>query len=212
MRRDVMPWLLALVVGGAALLAVLLIAPERGPGEVDHPDATTGGLPVSTTGNLIGAVQAIGGRDTLGELVGERVELTVDIGQAVNDVAFWVGPGQDELLAVMNRGRRTGPQRQSGNGPSDRNFTVPPRGLVTVRGTIQHLPYAEAMHSWGLTRRDVALVQERGVYLLVDELVSPQPFPAPPHSAERVDEFGRETAPPPGEEVETPLDLPPPAP
>lgn len=85
--RDATPWLIVLVVAGAALLAILLIAPEGGPGEVDHPDSNVGGPPVSTTGSAIAAVQTIGGRADLDEMVGQRLELIIDIGQAVNDVA-----------------------------------------------------------------------------------------------------------------------------
>lgn len=144
-------------------------------------------------------------------LVGDRVELVADIGQAVNDVAFWSGPAADEILVVIDRGTRSGIQRQLGV-PSARDFTPPPRGRVTVGGVIEPLPYPEAMYSWGLTRRDVALAQARRVYLRIDRVVSGEPFDAHPLAAERVDEFGRETAPPPGEQTETPLDIPPPLP
>ena len=201
-------WLIAVVVCGVALVSLLLIVPERGPREVDHPNSIGSGSPVSTTGTPLATLQRIGGRDDLTARVGERAEVVVDIGQAVNDVAFWSGFAADEILIVINRGARSGIQRQVG-APSDTDFTPPPRGLVTVSGVIEPLPYAEAMHSWGLTRRDVAVVQERQVYLRVDRVVSAAPADAAPLRAERVDEFGRETAPPPGEQVETPLDIPP---
>jgi hypothetical protein len=129
----------------------------------------------------------------------------------MNDVAFWTGTPPDRILAVMNRGTRSALERQLGR-PAGADFTLPPRGRVTVRGVVEPLPYPEAMYSWGLTRRDVAVLQERGAYLLVNEIVSVEPFVAPPLPAEQVDEFARETAPPPGEQVETPLDIPPPLP
>ena len=204
-------WLIGVVTLGIAAVATLLIVPERGPAEVDQPDAEFGGAPVSTTGTAIAAIEQIGGREDVSELIGRQFDLVVDIGQAVNDVAVWAGTPPDEILVVMNRGTRSGLERQLGL-PSDTDFTPPPRGLVTVRGVIEPLPYAEAMYSWGLTRRDVAVVQERGVYLRVNQIVSVEPFVAPPLTAEEVDEFGRATAPPPGEPVETPLDPPPPLP
>lgn len=204
-------WLIGVVALGIAMVATLLIVPERGPAEVDHPDTAFGGAPVSTTGTAMAAIEQIGGREDLTDLVGQQVDLAVDIGQAVNDVAFWIGTPPDQMLVVINRGTRSGVERQLGL-PSATDFTPPPRGLVTVRGVIEPLPYAEAMYSWGLTRRDVALAQERAVYLRVNQIVSVEPVVAPPLSAEEIDEFDRETAPPPGEQVETPLHVTPPLP
>ncbi len=204
-------WLIGVVALGIAAMTTLLMVREREPAEVAHSDTEFPGAPVSTTGTAIAALQQIGGVDDLTELVGQQFDLTVDIGQAVNDVAFWTGTPPNQILVVMNRGTRSGRERHLGL-PSDTDVASPPRGLVTVRGVMEPLPYPEAMYSWGLTRRDVAVVQERGVYLRVDEIVSADPFVAPPLTAEEVDEFGRETAPPPGEQVETPLKLPPPRP
>jgi hypothetical protein len=200
-------WLVLIVVLGAAALTLLAVV-ERGPYEVDHPDATVGGPPLPTTGTAIAAVARIGGLEDLSELVGQRVELAVDIGKAVNDVAFWSGSPPDQLLVVINRGGRSARDQSLGRAAGD-PLSAPVQGTALVRGVIEPLPYAEAMFSWGLTRRDVAVAQERGVYLRVDEIV---PLATPMTSAEAIDEAARETAPPPGEQVETPLNLPPPPP
>lgn len=129
--------------------------------------------------------------------------MAIDIGQAVNDVAFWAGSPPDELLVVINRGAWSGQRQQLGL-PSDTDVTARPRGLVTVRGVVEPLPYAEAMSSWGLTRRDVAVAQERSVYVRVDRI--------PSAAAATASGRGRRrrctgTVPPPGEQVETPLDV-----
>lgn len=200
-------WLVGAVVVGAAALTVLAIV-ARGPYDAEGPDATVGGPPLPTTGSVIDALGSLGGREDLSALIGQRVEVVVNIGPRVNDIAFWTGTPPDDLLVVIGRDTRSGSDRQRGE-PSDDALSVPVLGMALLRGVIEPLPYAEAMFSWRLTRRDIAVVQERGVYLRVDEVI---PLTQPAISAREIDEASRETAPPPGEQVETPLDLPPPLP
>ena len=200
-------WLVGAVVVGAAALTVLAVV-ERGPYEVEDPDTTVGGPPLPTTGTAVAALGSLGGREDLSPLIGRRVEVVADIGSRVNDVAFWTGSPPDDLLVVIGRDTRSGAERQRGE-PSGDALSVPVRGVAVLRGLIEPLPHAEAMFSWRLTRRDIAVAHERGVYLRVDEVV---PLAVPVISAREIDEAARETAPPPGEQVETPLGLPPPQP
>jgi hypothetical protein len=74
-------WLIGVVALGIAVVVTVLIAPERGPREVDHPDAEFAGAPVSTTGTAPAAIAQIGGREDLTELVGQRFDLVVDMGR-----------------------------------------------------------------------------------------------------------------------------------
>ena len=153
----------------------------------------------------------IGGAQDLTEHIGQQVELVIDSGQAMNDVAFWTGWPPDDFLVVISRDTRTAVERQTGRSAATRGLGSPPPGVITVAGVIEPVPYPEATYSWGLTRRDVDLLAERGVFIRLTHVVSSAPHvPGENLSAEEVDEHGRETAPPPGDEVET--TVPPPLP
>ena len=218
-------WPLLLTPLGIVLLLLALVVPlprdadraglrqggvHRDGGAV-APLADFGGLPQSTIGTVLSDVRALGGPVDLSGQIGDHMEISIDAAHRVNDVAFWGGARADGILVVVGRDTRSGVEKQLGL-PSESGLTPPPRGIVTVRGTVEPLPYAEAMYSWGLTRRDAGLLAERGVYVRVREVVSAAPGTASPLTAEDVDEYNRETAPPPGEQVNTPLNLPPPRP
>jgi hypothetical protein len=180
--------------------------------ELERSAGPVPGEGVAMLGNALAAIGTIGGPQDLEELVGRRVRLTVDVGQAINDVAFWVGSPPSDLLVVMAQD-----ERRAGDTAAvwiaDRNtINPPPRGVVTIEGVIRKVPYAEATYSWGLTERDVDLLAERGVYVHAYAIVSPAPPVPGEHEPAVIDEHGRETAPPPGEQVETPLGRPPPPP
>ena len=209
-----------MVAAGAAWFAAafdVADAPGPAPSAAVGPLETgttgdLGGPPISTLGTWITDIRSLGGKEDLSEYIGRKVRLVVDSGAVSNDVAFWIGNPPDDLLVVISRGNRTPTDRQLGN-PSTSAIGSPPPGAVTIAGTIQPVPYAEATFSWGLTRRDVDLLAERGVYLEATEVISAAPgIPDERRTAEEVEEAGRETAPPPGDEVETPLGVPPPPP
>jgi hypothetical protein len=107
----------------------------------------------------IGGLESILGAGNGSDLLGRRLQVRVPIHQHINDVAFWVGSGDDALLVVLTRDTRNGVERAHGD-PGD----VRPVGDV-ITGTIERLPHAEAMFSWGLTNADVARLNERPVYL-----------------------------------------------
>ena len=164
-------------------------------------------------GTATGDMAALGGAEDLSQLVGQRAIVQVDIGRAVNDVAFWIGTPPNLLLVALDRDTRNGLERQVGL-PSDSELAPPPTGIVTLGGVVTELPYAEAMYSWGLTRRDVAMLAERGAYVRIDEILSSAPTGPGEHAPARVNEWNRETAPPPGERevIQPPVVVPAPGP
>ncbi len=109
------------------------------------------------------------------------------------------------MLVVLDRDTRTSLDRQRGL-PSSSRINPPPRGIVTLSGVVTEVPHAEAMYSWRLTRRDADLLAERGVYIRANAIVSARPVVPGEHAPEQVDEWNRETAPPPSER---PIVLPP---
>lgn len=171
-----------LVLGCGATEPPTRDAARAGVPSNDQPDGsggtgtsgTLGGPPASTLGTVITDVRSIGGREDLSEHIGKDVRLVVDIGQAINDVAFWTGDPPDDLLVVIDRGTRDGIERQIG-ATSGSAFGSPPPGVVTIGGTIEPVPYPEATFSWGLTRRDVNVLAERGVYVRATEVLSSAP-------------------------------------
>ncbi len=118
-------------------------------------------------GGVIHELETITGSNDGHELVGRRVDLHVPVSQHINDVAFWVGMGDNRLLVVFARDDRDGAERQRGE-PS--NSGVAPRAgqQAAISGSIQRVPYAEAMYSWGLTSTDRAELMERRIYLRAD--------------------------------------------
>jgi hypothetical protein len=102
------------------------------------------------------------------------VRLRVDIGQALNDVAFWSGAAGHELLVVLDRDTRNGMERQAGV-PSESGVASATSGVITIAGRLEPIPYAEAMYSWGLTRQDVQRLAKRGVYVRAYQTVSAAP-------------------------------------
>jgi hypothetical protein len=84
--------------------------------------------------------------------------------------------------------------------------------MVTLLGIVQEIPHAQATFSWRLSRLEVARLAERGVYIRAYEIAASTPNVPEKHEPEQIIEWGRETAPPPGEQNETPLGLPAPPP
>ena len=185
MRIRDWAWLLApLVVLGAMIGFVIWPSIARTGEDNIRPDfLRDNGAPVATSGespnHSIGLVDSplgelLSGRGpaTLRPLIGQRVQVPVDMGVAANDVAFWVGrPGRD-LLVVINRDTRSSAERQQGF-PSDSALgTVSDPTQLIVSGVIDPVPYAEATYGWALTREDAALLNRRGAYLRVHSIGS----------------------------------------
>ena len=102
--------------------------------------------------------------------VGRQMEIQVDVGRYGNDVAFWWGSEPDDVLAVIARDGRSADERASGLPPA-RAIDLPSTGTVTLRGTIERVPHAEAAWGWRLTRADARRLAAKGVYLHLNEIV-----------------------------------------
>ena len=127
---------------------------------------------------LTDPLEAIAGPAKVQDLVGRRVELQVQIGQHINDVAFWTRFGDERLLVVLGRDMRDTRRRQAGETAA--SGLVPDSGAAILSGRIERVPHAEAMQSWGLTNPDREELLERPVYLRIDRIspvsgLSPQP-------------------------------------
>jgi hypothetical protein len=104
------------------------------------------------------------------ELIGRQMDIQIDIGRYGNDVAFWWGSAPNDVLAVIARDHRSADERASGR-PAERAIELPITGVVTLRGTIEPVPYAEATYGWGLTRTDARRLATKGVYLRLHQIV-----------------------------------------
>lgn len=151
---------------------------ERGPVliELGNPGTigTSGQLPAEPPGgelrpNVIRELETITGVNDAHVFVGRRVDLQVPVSRHVNDVAFWVGSGDNRLLVVMTREDRHSPTPQRG-GPSTAVGLVPVGEQAMVSGSIQRVRNTEAMHSWGLTSADRAEVMDRPIFLRADRV------------------------------------------
>jgi hypothetical protein len=119
---------------------------------------------------IIHDLETITGSNDGHQLVGRRVELHAPVHQHINDVAFWAGMGDNRLLVVLARDDRGGEDRQRGE-PSNTGVSGLRAGQqATISGTIQRVPYAEAMYSWGLTNADRAELMDRRIYVKADSV------------------------------------------
>ena len=133
-------------------------SPDRSSGVVDTP---------------IGKLLSSSSADSLRALIGERVQLSVDMRLAANDVAFWVGPSGRALLVVIDRDTRSNAERQRGLPSGSPLGAVSDAAQLIVSGVITRVPAAEGRHSWALSREDAALLNRRGAYLRVDSVEPP---------------------------------------
>ena len=108
--------------------------------------------------------------DDIEQLVGRRVELQVTAHDMSNDVAFWVPSGEGRLLVVTARDNRSEVEHQRGEPASHGIEPIRAGQRVTISGTVERLPWAEAMFSWGLTNGDVAELRRRNVYIRADRI------------------------------------------
>lgn len=102
------------------------------------------------------------------ELVGRKVDLHVPVQSRANNVSFWVGEKDNRLLVVVDRDRRTSSQRQSGEIAPATFAPLHAGESADIAGTIQKLPYTEAMYSWGLSRQDWDALASHPVYIRAD--------------------------------------------
>jgi hypothetical protein len=101
--------------------------------------------------------------------IGQTMDVQIDVGRHGNDVAFWWGTPPNDILAVIGRDLRSDVERAAGV-PAAHAIDAPPTGLVTLRGTVERVPHAEATYSWGLTRADEGRLAAKGVYLRLHQI------------------------------------------
>jgi len=141
------------LIGISALIYPGLVdrAPARNR---DSGTSSSGTAPIGTTGGespaIIRELETITGSNDGHELIGRRVDLHVPIQQPINDVAFWIGAGDNRILVVL---------------PSSTSIQAYDGSPVAVSGTIQGLPDPEAMSSWGLTEADREELLQRKIYI-----------------------------------------------
>ena len=214
--------LLLLVTIAAAVLAIwsIILRPAEGQrpsggarlerGEVT---GTTGvfdeGLSLGVLDSWVADVYTLGGSGDLSGQVRKAVVVVAESSRAVNDVAFWIGTRPYGVLVVADRDVRSGLQRALGSA-ADSPLGHLPAGLTTFAGTVEPVPPPEAAYSWALTRREVEALAERGAYVRLHDVLSTAPGRPDTASAGAIEEFGRETAPPPGDQVDTIVPPPPP--
>ena len=159
--------------GGGRDQGTGLVRTETGnPGTV----GTSGTLPDNNSGpsasNVIHDLETITGVNDGHELVGRRVELNAPVSRHVNDVAFWTGSGDNRLLVVLARDDRDGAERQRGE-PSNTGVNSLREGQqAKISGSVQRVPYSEAMYSWGLTNADRAELMDRRIYVRADTVTA----------------------------------------
>lgn len=126
---------------------------------------------VATTGGNAAVIRELEASKGDGhELVGRKVDLTLPVQSRANDQAFWIGSGENEMLAVVHRDNRTAEQRYFGVPSGNAIDDVKAGQQVTVTGTIQAVPYREATYSWGLSTEDVDRLEARPIYIEADSV------------------------------------------
>lgn len=177
-RRRLWMWVVAplvVIVLGVAVIGLISPSKDMRWDDSRYSSEETSRVAVATgTGGtlderetpLTGSLRTLLSSGDYDDLVGQRAEVIVEPGQAMNDVAFWVGDGEQSLLVVMGRDLRMKTQglgARAGDPAFDADMPLAERAVV--RGVVEEVPYAEARSSWGLTTRDERLLAERGVYL-----------------------------------------------
>lgn len=168
--------LLLITIIVMALVAATVWLSTSQDADLDFARGDLGGA-VGTTGESeatgvepIHELETITGANDGHQLVGRRVDIHVAVDRPINDVVFWVGPPDNRLLVVVAHDTRSGSDRQGGERSSSDIDAIRAGQRATIVGTIERVPYAEAMYSWGLTSADRAELMERRVYLSAERV------------------------------------------
>ena len=143
-----------------------------GTGGEEAPGTSNSGPGAVVPPAIIQELATITGSNDGHELIGQRVDLHAPVQRHINDVAFWVGEGDNQVLVVLARDNRDGDKRQSGV-PASHGLTAMRSGQqASISGIVQRLPKAEEMFSWGLTNADRAQLMERPIYVRADRIAA----------------------------------------
>jgi hypothetical protein len=144
-----------------------------------RPDGEPAAVPTSgeSSDRSFGRVdieELLSGRDpgTLRMLIGQRVQLPLDMRGSATNVAFWIGPSRRELLVVIGRDTRSGAARQRSLPSRNPLGAVSDATQIMVSGVIDRVPNTDARLNWGLTRPETVRLLSRGAYLRIDSVES----------------------------------------
>jgi hypothetical protein len=155
--------LVAIVVAGAVALIGRNDEPQR-PMSGARANTATGTSGTTPVANAIAAAD-------YRSRIGERVTIRVPARDLMNDVAFWAGSGEEQILVVMNRDRRSGEERQQGLPAPHGIKRAEGLASATISGVIEPVPDAEATYSWALTRADRVALGRAGAYLRAESVI-----------------------------------------
>lgn len=167
-RRSTTPFTRGDEFGEPADAAGTMDNPRGAVGTSGGPEGVGGGQAAS--GQPILRLETITDQRDGRHLVGRPVNLRTVMVDPANDVAFWVGTGDDRVLVVPDRDTRSGVERQMGLPSHPRAGWVGGEQLLTITGVIEPIPYGEATYSWNLTRPDVADLIKRMIYVRAFEI------------------------------------------
>ncbi len=131
-----------------------------------------GGQPAVVPPGVIQELETITGSVDGQQLVGRRVDLHVTVRDIANDVAFWVGEGDNRVLVVIRRDNRDGHKQQIGRPASHGISTVHAGQQASISGSVQRLPKPEEMSSWSLTQDEAAEVMDRKLFIRADTVTT----------------------------------------
>jgi len=127
------------------------------------------GIPVGTSGTAAaneGTPASITEFDTIAgtldghQLVGHKVDLHVVAQEGASARAFWIGGADNRVLVVL------GPDSHHQRSPVRRGQPT------TIAGSVQRLPKASEMRSWGLTPAEAAELADRRIYIRADSVTT----------------------------------------
>jgi hypothetical protein len=173
-------------IGAVLLIAALLYASGKSGGFEERAQDVTGTsgrvaeLPSGEGTSAVPAAAVINELETITgvvdghELIGRRVDLHVDLGEASANAnasgRFWIGPADSPLLVVLARDNRNELQRVEGEPPPTEIPQVRAGQPVNISGRIEKLPRAEERYNWGLTRNELRLLSERPIYIRAESV------------------------------------------
>jgi hypothetical protein len=123
---------------------------------------------------VISELETITGAVDGHELVGRRVDLRAELGEAAGNAnasgRFWVGSADNAVLVVLGRDVRNEHQRITGESPDHPLGEIKGGQPVLITGQVERVPKAEQMYSWNLTRQEKTALADRPVYIRADSV------------------------------------------
>src|SRR3954470_15315951 len=146
--------------------------PSGGEQDAVGTSGTAHGTPVRTESSrsVIRELETITGLVDRRPLIGRKVDLHVPVAASANDQAFWIGEKDNRVLVVPRRDHRDSVKRQAGLVADNGIARLEAGTTAAITGSIQELPIAEEMYSWGLNSEDRSGLAAAGVYLGADTI------------------------------------------